>query len=65
MKWRYTGDAIATYPAYLDTGTGCTLVAEPGGTYEIAPAEGGEQLPVPPAGPWERVKSSSPSKDKE
>lgn len=65
MKWRYTGDQVATYPEYRDAETDCTLVAEPGGTYEITPAEGGEQLPVPPNGPWERVKSSSTSKDKE
>lgn len=76
MSWRYTGDTRATYPAYIDQATGQTLVAEPGGVYEIQPAEGTEtvtppgkegdrptvkKLPVPPAGPWERVKTTSSS----
>ncbi|MEU1731392.1 hypothetical protein [Streptosporangium sp. NPDC020145] len=57
-----------------------TLVAEPGQVYEIQPAEGTEtvvppeqeggkptvrKLPVPPAGPWERVKATTSDKGKE
>ncbi len=53
-----------------------TLVAEPGKEYEIKPAdgteytvpaeqEGGEptvkKLPVPPPGPWEKVKAARPA----
>ncbi|WP_326829682.1 hypothetical protein OIE13_05970 [Streptosporangium sp. NBC_01810] len=82
MTWRYTGDMPATYPAYLaigEDGQVQTLVAEPGKTYEIQPAEGTEtvtpsekeggkptvtKLPVPPEGPWERVKTTTSSSDK-
>lgn len=76
MSWRYTGETPGTYPAYLDKATGQTLVAEPGGVYDMEPAEGSEvlvpaereggeptrrPLPVPPAGPWERVKAAPSS----
>ncbi|MEV7006846.1 hypothetical protein [Streptosporangium sp. NPDC051022] len=61
MSWRYTGDMPATYPAYIDQATGQTLVAEPGGVYDIARAEGVEGIPSRPDGPWERVKATGSS----
>lgn len=36
----YTGHEALTFPDYLDQGTGRTLTAEPGGTYDITPASG-------------------------
>lgn len=76
MSWKYTGETPGTYPDYLDKATGGTLHAEPGGVYDIEPAEGtdytvpsvvegGEpttkRLPVPPPGPWERAKTTTTS----
>jgi len=73
VSWRYTGETPGTYPAYLDKATGQTLVAEPGGVYDMEPAEGSEivvpaereggeparrPLPIPPAGPWGTAKTS-------
>ncbi len=71
MPYRYKGGFPATFPAYVDTATGQTLVAEPGEVYDMTPAqgtdflvppseEGGEattrHLPVPPDDTtWERV----------
>lgn len=59
----YTGTAEQVYSDYLDLAKGSTLVAEPGGTYDIAgaprelPNADGEhvpiELPVPPSdGNW-------------
>ncbi len=36
----YTGHEALTFPDYLDLETGQTLHAEPGGTYDVAPASG-------------------------
>lgn len=36
----YTGHEALTFPDYLDLGTGRTLTAVPGETYDIAPASG-------------------------
>lgn len=36
----YNGHEALTFPDYLDLGTGKTLHAEPGETYDIAPASG-------------------------
>jgi hypothetical protein len=36
----YTGHEALTFSDYLDLETGKTLFAEPGGTYDIAPASG-------------------------
>lgn len=36
----YDGHEALTFPDYLDLGTGKTLHAEPGRTYDIAPASG-------------------------
>jgi hypothetical protein len=56
----YLGHEVRTYPQYLDADTSCTLIAAPGGSYDIAPA-GSLDLPVPPAdGLWE---ASAPSGD--
>lgn len=53
MAHRYTGADTRTYPAYLDAATRLTLVAEPGGVYEIAAAGDDADLPVPPGdGRW-------------
>lgn len=45
----YTGHEALTFPDYLDLDTGRTLHAEPGGTYDIAPASG-RTVPDVPAG---------------
>jgi hypothetical protein len=39
-----------TFPGYLDLDTGRTLEAEPGRTYDIAPAGGTSAPDIP--GPW-------------
>ena len=36
----YTGHETLTFPDYLDLATGKTLRAEPGRTYDVAPASG-------------------------
>lgn len=36
----YTGHEALTFQDYLDLGTGKTLAAEPGRTYDVAPASG-------------------------
>jgi hypothetical protein len=36
----YNGHEALTFTDYLDLGSGKTLHAEPGGTYDIAPASG-------------------------
>ncbi len=40
MRAAYTGTETLTFSQYMDTGTGRTLAAEPGGIYEIMPASG-------------------------
>jgi hypothetical protein len=76
MKATYNGDAAVTYSQYLDATDPeavTTLVAEPGHTYDIRPAEGhtvpGEDgqpteltLPMPPDDNWSQAKA--PAKDK-
>ena len=60
MTCTYLGHQVLTYPKYLDADTSCTLIAAPGGSYDIVPA-GSLDLPVPPAdGLWE---ASAPSGD--
>lgn len=39
-RYVYNGAEPQTYPQYLDAGKGTTLVAEPGGTYDVAQVEG-------------------------
>lgn len=48
MPYPYLGTQARTYPAYRDTANWQTLVAEPGGSYDMVPAAGSEDLPVPP-----------------
>lgn len=49
-RYSYTGDDERVYPGYRDVGAGTTLVAEPGGSYEIAAPD---EAPVPPPdGRW-------------
>ena len=36
----YTGHETLTFPDYLDLGTGRTLTAEPGQSYDVSPASG-------------------------
>jgi len=58
-RFVYTGDQQQTYPQYLDAEQGRTLVAEPGRTYDITPADGqAAALPMPPDGRW-----AKPSKE--
>ena len=46
----YAGHEALTFTDYLDLDTGKTLRAEPGGTYDIAPASGRVVPEVPE--PW-------------
>ena len=46
----YNGHEALTFSDYLDLDTGKTLRAEPGGTYDIAPASGRVVPGVPE--PW-------------
>ena len=58
MKATFNGDATTTYAEYIDTAKGSTLVAEPGGSYSIAPARGhARDLPMPPDGRWTPAKA--------
>ena len=48
MRAVYLGHEVLTFNDYLDLETGRTLTAEPGATYDVAPA-GGRPVPdVPP-----------------
>ena len=40
MRAAYTGQETLTFSQYMDTSTGRTLAAEPGGIYEVMPASG-------------------------
>lgn len=58
VKYRFGGDATVTYAEYIDAEQASTLVAEPGGTYDIAPAAGHvRELPMPPDGRWTPAKA--------
>ena len=46
----YNGHEALTFPDYTDLGTGKTLHAEPGRTYDVAPASGRVVPEVPE--PW-------------
>jgi hypothetical protein len=48
MTHAYGGTETRQYPAYRDASSGSTLVAEPGGSYDMEPVAGAEDLPVPP-----------------
>ena len=63
MKAKFNGGAVTTYAEYIDAGKARTLVAEPGGTYDIAPARGhARELPMPPDGRWTPAKAPTKSK---
>ena len=49
MRAAYTGHEALTFGDYLDLDTGKTLLAEPGGVYDIAPASGRnvDEIPAP------------------
>jgi len=49
VRATYTGHQRRVYPSYRDTGTGTTLVADPGGVYDIEPAASRWPLPPVPA----------------
>jgi len=52
-RYPYLGTTDLFYTQYMDAGAGRPLEASPGHAYEIAPAPGNEELPVPPAdGRW-------------
>lgn len=62
MKHTFTGEAVTTYAEYIDAERQSTLVAEPGVTYEIAPARGhARELPVPPDDRWSAAKAPAKS----
>ena len=46
----YTGHEALTFGDYMDLGTGRTLIAEPGGVYDIMPASGRNVDEIP--SPW-------------
>jgi hypothetical protein len=50
VRAAYAGIETLTFSQYIDLDTGKTLTAEPGGTYDIAPASGHAVDDVP--GPW-------------
>ena len=55
MKFTFSADepVAKTYAEYIDLAKGSTLVAEPGGTYDLDRAEGAsEGLPMPPDDLW-------------
>jgi hypothetical protein len=53
VPFTFTGDSTLTYVQYMDVQADRTLIAAPGGSYEMTPA-GNWNLPVPPAdGRWE------------
>ena len=49
----FTGIETLTYPQYIDMATQKTLVAQPGGTYDIMPGSGYPGVgPLPDDGRW-------------
>lgn len=49
-RFSYTGSDERVYPAYRDVDAGKTLLASPGGSYEIAAAD--KASVPPPDGRW-------------
>jgi hypothetical protein len=71
VKYLYGGDAEQTYPQYLNLDLGKTLVAEPGQTYDVGPAEGltvadgkgglePAVLAMPPDDRWSKLADRAP-----
>ena len=56
----YTGHETLTFPDYLDLGTGRTLTAEPGRSYDVAPASG-RAVPEVPAGWFTPLEGEAPA----
>ena len=53
MAYQFLGTSTRVYPQYRDTSTWVTLIAEPGGSYDMAPAMGAGNVDVPPSdGLW-------------
>ena len=50
MRAAYTGNEALTFSDYMDLETGRTLLAEPGGVYDIMPASGRNVNDIP--APW-------------
>jgi hypothetical protein len=63
VKATFNGDHVTTYAEYIDAGQARTLVAEPGETYDIAPAAGHvRELPMPPDGRWKPARTPAKTK---
>jgi hypothetical protein len=63
VKATFHGDHVTTYAEYIDAAKGSTLVAEPGGTYDITPARGhARDLPMPPDGRWKPARTPAKTK---
>jgi hypothetical protein len=53
VAFRFLSATARTYPQYRNTQTWETLVAEPGNSYDMQPAQGAGDLSVPPGdGLW-------------
>lgn len=72
MKFTFGGESTTTYAEYIDADRQSTLVAEPGGTYDVAQAAGvtrpdekGEhqavKLPMPPDDRWKKAAAGTPT----
>lgn len=62
MKHTFGGGQTTVYAEYIDAERQSTLVAEPGQSYEIAPARGhARELPVPPDDRWSAAKAPAKS----
>jgi hypothetical protein len=63
VPYRYLGYETRTYVQYLDQEAGTTLVADPGGSYDMLPA-GSWDMPVPPPdGLWEQPRDAPEDED--
>jgi hypothetical protein len=61
VRAAYTGHEALTFGDYIDLETGKTLLAEPGGVYDIAPASGRNVDEIP--APW-FVPAAAPVKER-
>ena len=68
MRYPFLGTSGRMYGQFLDSATGKTLQAEPGGVYDMVPAAGQEDMTVPPQdglwGPALSAPKTAASKDK-
>lgn len=54
-SWLFTGNYTCIYPQHINSSTEFTLVAQPGGAYDINPAAGNPGVSEPPGdGRWIR-----------